>query len=214
MASQVSDSLSYNIHSESWGTSDLFQSTHWLPFQVQITLQDSFKQCQNLEVAAGGGGHVLSRTPAAGNLLGLAISPVLMAALGWRALFLVFGIMGAPLLAVWLGVVPARATLARQVPDSASARCSTLDLLRSSATWAIIVRPCTQLPCNFAACSSPHHCRSETGRGPRRWSTLSTTGATSSTCLGCRPIFTRRLVWTSGHRHSWHFCHGQCAQPL
>ena len=112
-----------------------------------------------------GSWYVLSRNPAAGNLLGLAISPVLMAALGWRALFLVFGVMGAPLLAVWLGVVPARATLARQVPDSASARCSTLDLLRSSATWAIIVRPCTQLPCNFAACSSPHHCRSETGRG-------------------------------------------------
>ena len=71
-----------------------------------------------------------------GNLLGLALSPVLLAALGWRSLFYIFGAVGAPLLALWLAVVPARAT--RSEPG-ASAPCSTLDLLGSSATWAIIV---------------------------------------------------------------------------
>ncbi|KAK9845874.1 hypothetical protein WJX81_004733 [Elliptochloris bilobata] len=71
-----------------------------------------------------------------GNLLGLALSPVLMAALGWRSLFLIFGAVGAPLLALWLAVVPARAT---RVEAATSARSSTLDLLGSSATWAIIV---------------------------------------------------------------------------
>lgn len=72
-----------------------------------------------------------------GNLLGLALSPVLLAALGWRSLFYIFGAVGAPLLALWLAVVPARAT---RYEAAASAPCSTLDLLGSSATWAIIVR--------------------------------------------------------------------------
>jgi len=71
----------------------------------------------------------------AGNLAGLALSPLLLAALGWRSLFYVFGAVGAPLLALWLAVVPAR-------PDPAPgrARVGVLDLLGSRATWAIIVR--------------------------------------------------------------------------
>lgn len=41
-----------------------------------------------------------------GNLIGLAISPMILAAYGWRSLFLIFGILGGPLLAFWLSVVP------------------------------------------------------------------------------------------------------------
>jgi MFS family permease len=43
---------------------------------------------------------------AAGNLVGLLLSPLLLANYGWRGLFFVFGILGAPLLALWLAVVP------------------------------------------------------------------------------------------------------------
>jgi len=42
----------------------------------------------------------------AGNLVGLVLSPALMGAFGWRALFYAFGMLGAPLLAMWLAVVP------------------------------------------------------------------------------------------------------------
>lgn len=42
----------------------------------------------------------------AGNLIGLAISPIILAMYGWRALFMIFGILGGPLLAFWLLVVP------------------------------------------------------------------------------------------------------------
>ena len=44
----------------------------------------------------------------AGNLLGLAISPLMLARYGWRGLFCIFGILGGPLLAFWQAVVPAR----------------------------------------------------------------------------------------------------------
>jgi ACS family sodium-dependent inorganic phosphate cotransporter/ACS family sodium-dependent inorganic phosphate cotransporter-like MFS transporter 9 len=43
-----------------------------------------------------------------GNLVGLAASPLLLAAFGWRALFCVFGLLGLPLLAVWLAAVPGK----------------------------------------------------------------------------------------------------------
>ncbi|KAF5829807.1 major facilitator superfamily domain-containing protein [Dunaliella salina] len=41
-----------------------------------------------------------------GNLLGLILSPLILSAFGWRALFCVFGFFGLPLLAMWLSVVP------------------------------------------------------------------------------------------------------------
>lgn len=41
-----------------------------------------------------------------GNLVGLVASPLLLAAFGWRALFYVFGLLGLPLLALWLALVP------------------------------------------------------------------------------------------------------------
>lgn len=43
---------------------------------------------------------------AAGNLVGLFLSPLLLAKFGWRGLFYVFGLLGLPLLAVWLAIVP------------------------------------------------------------------------------------------------------------
>ena len=42
----------------------------------------------------------------AGNLVGLFLSPVLLATLGWRGLFFVFGSLGLPLLGAWLAIVP------------------------------------------------------------------------------------------------------------
>ncbi|KAG1674590.1 hypothetical protein FOA52_001839 [Chlamydomonas sp. UWO 241] len=41
-----------------------------------------------------------------GNLLGLLLSPYLLLTYGWRSLFLVFGLLGAPLMAMWLLAVP------------------------------------------------------------------------------------------------------------
>ena len=38
--------------------------------------------------------------------MGLALSPFLLARLGWRGLFVIFGAVGFPLLALWLAVVP------------------------------------------------------------------------------------------------------------
>lgn len=42
----------------------------------------------------------------AGNLLGLLVSPLLLHRFGWRALFYIFGFLGAPLLGVWQATVP------------------------------------------------------------------------------------------------------------
>lgn len=47
-----------------------------------------------------------SRLTRAGNLVGLFFSPLLLATLGWRGLFYVFGALGLPLLAAWLAIVP------------------------------------------------------------------------------------------------------------
>ncbi|KAI8477407.1 MAG: hypothetical protein J3K34DRAFT_515747 [Monoraphidium minutum] len=41
-----------------------------------------------------------------GNLVGLLLSPFILLTFGWRALFLVFGVLGAPLLAAWNTLVP------------------------------------------------------------------------------------------------------------
>ena len=38
--------------------------------------------------------------------MGLFLSPLLLATLGWRGLFFVFGVLGLPLLAAWLAIVP------------------------------------------------------------------------------------------------------------
>ncbi|GAX82958.1 hypothetical protein CEUSTIGMA_g10385.t1 [Chlamydomonas eustigma] len=44
-----------------------------------------------------------------GNLLGLLLSPILLLQFGWRSLFLIFGLLGVPLLVMWMSTVPASA---------------------------------------------------------------------------------------------------------
>ena len=63
--------------------------------------------------------HALNLCPPAGNLVGLALSPFLLARLGWRGLFVIFGAVGFPLLALWLAVVPKPAGLSQlsQLPQ-------------------------------------------------------------------------------------------------
>lgn len=41
-----------------------------------------------------------------GNLVGLFLSPLILQKLGWRGLFYTFGVLGYPLLAIWLAIVP------------------------------------------------------------------------------------------------------------
>ena len=65
-----------------------------------------------------------------GNLIGLAISPMILAAYGWRSLFLIFGILGGPLLAFWLSVVPD--------PAPKSALCFQIDVRGFVLCWADI----------------------------------------------------------------------------
>jgi ACS family sodium-dependent inorganic phosphate cotransporter/ACS family sodium-dependent inorganic phosphate cotransporter-like MFS transporter 9 len=86
-----------------------------------------------------------------GNLLGLLASPLILATFGWRALFLVFGALGAPLLAVWLATVPdapakqqqqqqQQQTQTQQQQQTQQQKPVTLrQLLSHKATWAIIV---------------------------------------------------------------------------
>ncbi|EIE19438.1 MFS general substrate transporter [Coccomyxa subellipsoidea C-169] len=75
-----------------------------------------------------------------GNLIGLAVSPIILAAFGWRSLFLIFGILGGPLLAFWLSVVPTSTPKGREGTISpAKKKVNAAILLRSPATWAIIV---------------------------------------------------------------------------
>jgi predicted MFS family arabinose efflux permease len=91
-----------------------------------------------------------------GNLLGLALSPLIVQALGWRALFYAFGVLGGPLVLLWALVVPERARRAqaaqsgggmegaaspqrRGAPAEGGAGVGLGDLLSSTAVWAIIV---------------------------------------------------------------------------
>lgn len=56
-----------------------------------------------------------------GNLVGLAVSPAIIAAHGWSALFLSFGFLGAPLLALWQLVMPRTTPAAPPAASSVSA---------------------------------------------------------------------------------------------
>lgn len=72
------------------------------------------------------------------------MSPLLLAWLGWRGLFLVFGAIGAPLILLWLGVVPKQPAAPAAAKLDASGGVApkpptTLQLMGKSATWAIIV---------------------------------------------------------------------------
>ena len=75
----------------------------------------------------------------AGNLAGLALAPILLHTIGWRGLFYVFGLLGLPLLAVWLAVVPPQTPRALAAGQAAPPKLSSLQMMSKSATWAIIV---------------------------------------------------------------------------
>ena len=48
----------------------------------------------------------MPRAAVAGNLVGLAVSPLLLSRFGWRGIFYIFGVLGAPMLIAWLALVP------------------------------------------------------------------------------------------------------------
>ena len=82
-----------------------------------------------------------------GNLLGLATTPMIIAMVGYRNLFLVFGILGVPLVVLWLALVPKREgerERTMEASDIASVTPAVLApptvgaLLRNKHTWAII----------------------------------------------------------------------------
>jgi MFS family permease len=74
---------------------------------------------------------------AAGNLAGLALAPVLLHTVGWRGLFYVFGLLGLPLLALWLKVVP-KQTPKPRTDGQGVEKLSAVKMMSNSATWAII----------------------------------------------------------------------------
>jgi MFS family permease len=79
-----------------------------------------------------------------GNLVGLALSPLILQHYGWKALFYMFGLLGAPLLLLWNLVVPpsppsvtsSSSNLESTLPSKA---ISVQDLLKNRPVWAIII---------------------------------------------------------------------------
>jgi MFS family permease len=81
---------------------------------------------------------------AAGNLVGLLLSPLILTHFGWRALFYLFGLAGGPLLLLWAAVVPSQKALlassrAAAAGGGASSDVGVGKLMSKSATWAIII---------------------------------------------------------------------------
>ena len=77
--------------------------------------------------------------------MGLLLSPLILQHYGWRALFYLFGLAGAPLLALWMLVVPntppAAAPASAGGSGSAAGGSSVTlgQLMSKRATWAIII---------------------------------------------------------------------------
>ena len=81
---------------------------------------------------------------AAGNLVGLLLSPLILQHFGWRALFYIFGLVGAPLLLIWAALVPSQADRVASSEAAAAgggggSKVGVPQLLSKPATWAIIV---------------------------------------------------------------------------
>ena len=88
-----------------------------------------------------------------GNLVGLLLSPIILANYGWRALFYIFGLLGGPLLLFWTLVVPPLKPAPSVVEQSTSTNATLSSsevvirkndvsfgaMLRNRAVWAIIV---------------------------------------------------------------------------
>lgn len=86
-----------------------------------------------------------------GSLMGLILSPLILLNFGWRTLFFIFGALGAPLLALWIAMVPQKPAQAQDgTPAEAAGYRETrsprlpvkdinvMTLLSHPATWAII----------------------------------------------------------------------------
>lgn len=82
--------------------------------------------------------------------MGLILSPLILLQFGWRALFYTFGLVGVPLLAIWLAAAPKplpKAALPAAVESAKAAAgggetkesVSVWRLLSHPATWAIII---------------------------------------------------------------------------
>lgn len=95
-------------------------------------------------------GDVLLCVFPAGNLVGLILSPLILLQFGWRALFYTFGLVGVPLLAMWLASAPKPLPKAAPPPAAESPKAaagggdakesvSVGQLLSHPATWAIII---------------------------------------------------------------------------
>lgn len=82
-----------------------------------------------------------------GNLVGLALSPMILQHYGWKALFYMFGFLGAPLLLLWNLVVPSPSPTLSPTPPQTESKgaappskvVSLQDLLKSRPVWAIII---------------------------------------------------------------------------
>ena len=73
-----------------------------------------------------------------GNILGLLLSPYLIANYGWRSLFYVFGLLGAPVLLLWQQVVPSSESLESGKGEKGPS-IPISKLLSSTSAWAIFV---------------------------------------------------------------------------
>ncbi len=62
---------------------------------------------------------------------------MLLHTVGWRGLFYVFGLLGLPLLALWLKAVPPQTPKPR-AGGQAAEKLSAFTMMSNSATWAII----------------------------------------------------------------------------
>jgi predicted MFS family arabinose efflux permease len=82
----------------------------------------------------------------AGNLVGLLLAPIILQHFGWRALFYLFGLAGAPLLLLWAAVVPSQKRFLSSSSGGGGSSGSGGGggiglgrLLSNSAVWAIII---------------------------------------------------------------------------
>ena len=77
-----------------------------------------------------------------GNILGLLVSPLLIASYGWRSIFYVFGALGLPALLVWQRFVPDPASVDGIAPKEKAAGAEAIPiraLVSSPSAWAIFL---------------------------------------------------------------------------
>ncbi len=114
-------------------------------------------------------GHVKSlKLPhLTGNLLGLILSPLLLQAYGWRSLFLIFGVLGGPLLLMWNLCVPSvqqpeparEASAAFQRPAGGAYRPVPCALLPMRSVESVFDRPVHKAPPTVYQCANMNPAR-------------------------------------------------------